>query len=158
MDDALIADALSVTELGAWLLAGCGLPLLCVPLGTAREGVKCPAVPMSLAFGADLALGRLIAGERRNQPLLNRLVEAADALFGDLATRWPAYAPPPLVGLVTDGTGLAVAPDDPWPLCPGWLQRQKRGVASVVELVPFDPAGAWMHAVIGDDIVRATFR
>ena len=148
MDDALIGEALSVTELGAWLLASCGLPLLCIPLGEARERMQCPAVPMGLALGADVTLGQVMAAERKNRALLARLVTAADALFDELASRWPAYAPPPLIGLFTDGTGLAVSPDDPWPLSPGWFQRQQRGVASVIEIIPFAPAGAWSRSGI----------
>ena len=149
MDDALIGAALSVTELGAWLLASCGLSLLCVPLGAGREGLNCSAVPISLHLGPELALARTIAAEARNRALFAKLSSAADALFADLATRWPSYAAPPLVGLVTDGTGLALSPDDPWPLCSGWLQRQQRGAASLIEIVPFDPAGAWPRLMMG---------
>lgn len=148
MDDALIGDALSATELSAWLLASAGLPLLCIPSPPAREHLACMAVPIGLGLGADLDLGRSLASIAPNAMLLRRLTEAADALFADLRTRWPPYAAPPLIGLVTDGTGLGLSPDDPWPLAPGWIQRQRRGAASLVEIVPFAPVGAWRRQVM----------
>ena len=45
--------------------------------------------------------------------------------------------------LITDGTGVAVAPEDPWPLAPGWLDRRIARPGSLVALRRFDPAGNW---------------
>src|SRR3569623_1518384 len=51
-----------------------------------------------------------------------RLQVAAAALLAYLAGRWPP--PPRRLGAITDGTGLAFAPDRPSLSEAGWLQRQ----------------------------------
>lgn len=57
--------------------------------------------------------------------------------------RWPLGMAPTSIGLITDGTGVAIAPEDPWPLAPGWLDRRIARPGSLVALRRFDPAGNW---------------
>jgi hypothetical protein len=67
------------------------------------------------------------------------LQEAAAELLDYLAARWAA--PPAGYGVITDGTGVAFAPGDPAPSSAGWLLRQASGAASLLAIVPLDPAG-----------------
>lgn len=68
---------------------------------------------------------------------------AAAALFKELSPRWPAYAPPSQLGVITDGHGLGFSPQDPWPLAPDWLARQVQGQSSLTEIIPFGLRGHW---------------
>jgi hypothetical protein len=67
------------------------------------------------------------------------LQEAAAELLEYLAGRWPT--PPAGYGVITDGTGIAFAPDHPAPSASGWLLRQATGNAPMLAIVPLDPSG-----------------
>lgn len=67
------------------------------------------------------------------------LQEAALGLLDYLAGRWPA--PPAGYGVITDGTGVAFAPDHPAPSASGWLLRQATGNAPLLAIVALDPSG-----------------
>jgi hypothetical protein len=67
------------------------------------------------------------------------LQEAGAELLEYLGGRWPT--PPAGLGVITDGTGVAFAPDSPSPSAPGWLVRHATGRAPLVAIVPLDPAG-----------------
>lgn len=67
----------------------------------------------------------------------------ARKLLERVRQRWPAGMAPHSIGLVSDGTGVGVAPEDPWPLAPGWLDRRIARPGSLVALRRFDPAGNW---------------
>ncbi|UYY59712.1 hypothetical protein [Sphingomonas sp. S2-65] len=68
------------------------------------------------------------------------LQEAAFELLEYLSGRWPN--PPQTLGVITDGTGIAFAPDHPQPSAPGWLVRQAGGPAPLLAIVPLAPQGA----------------
>lgn len=68
---------------------------------------------------------------------------AAAALFKELSPRWPAYAPPPQLGVISDGHGLGLSPQDPWPLAPDWLARQVQGQSSLTEIIAFGSRSRW---------------
>ncbi len=67
----------------------------------------------------------------------------ARQLLERMRQRWPLGMAPTSIGLITDGTGIAIAPEDPWPLAPGWLDRRIARPGSLVALRRFDPAGNW---------------
>ncbi len=67
------------------------------------------------------------------------LQEAASELLDYLAGRWPS--PPAGFGVITDGTGVAFAPDHPAPSASGWLVRQATGSKPLLAIVALDPAG-----------------
>lgn len=67
------------------------------------------------------------------------LQEAAAALLDYLAGRWPS--PPEGLGVVTDGTGVAFAPDHPAPSAAGWLLRHATGESTLAMILDLDPAG-----------------
>jgi hypothetical protein len=68
-----------------------------------------------------------------------RLQAAAVDLLAYLGGRWPV--PPRRLGAITDGTGLAFAPDHPSLGEPGWLLRQAGGTGGLIAIIPFDSAG-----------------
>ncbi|NYT42141.1 hypothetical protein HZY97_15325 [Sphingomonas sp. R-74633] len=63
--------------------------------------------------------------------------EAAAALLDYLAGRWPS--PPEALGVVTDGTGVAFAPDHPAPSAAGWLLRHATGESTLAMILDLDP-------------------
>jgi hypothetical protein len=67
------------------------------------------------------------------------LQEAAVELLEYLAGRWPA--PPSGYGVITDGVGVAFAPDHPAPSASGWLLRQATAEAPLLAIVALDPMG-----------------
>lgn len=56
-----------------------------------------------------------------------------------LALRWPAQARPKLIGIVTDGVGVAVSGTHPSALSRDWLSDHLSGRARVSTLLPFGP-------------------
>jgi hypothetical protein len=68
------------------------------------------------------------------------LQEAAAALLDYLAGRWPS--PPEALGVVTDGLGVAFAPDHPAPSAEGWLLRHAAGESTLAMILDLDPAGS----------------
>ncbi|WP_137863820.1 MULTISPECIES: hypothetical protein [unclassified Sphingomonas] len=67
------------------------------------------------------------------------LQDAAAALLDYLAGRWPT--PPGALGAITDGTGVAFAPDHPAPSAEGWLLRHATGESTLAMILDLDPAG-----------------
>ncbi|WP_213982164.1 hypothetical protein [Sphingomonas sp. dw_22] len=65
--------------------------------------------------------------------------DAASALLAYLAGRWPAT--PIQFGVITDGIGVAFAPEHPAPASQGWLLRHASGAASLTAILPLDPEG-----------------
>ncbi|QIG79660.1 hypothetical protein [Stakelama tenebrarum] len=49
------------------------------------------------------------------------LQRSSAALIDWLAGRWPPEAAPATLGIITDGTGVAFAPERPDPFAPGWF-------------------------------------
>lgn len=93
-------------------------------------------------FGAswDRWLKRQDIAPLRNARTCERL---ARQLLERMRQRWPLGMAPTSIGLITDGTGIAIAPEDPWPLAPGWLDRRIARPGSLVALRRFDPSGNW---------------
>lgn len=67
------------------------------------------------------------------------LQDAGFELLDYLAGRWPM--PPSGLGVITDGVGVAFAPDRPAPSAEGWLFRQAGNDNSLLAIVPLAPAG-----------------
>jgi hypothetical protein len=68
---------------------------------------------------------------------------AAAGLFEELRPRWPTYASPIRLGVVSDGVGLGFFPQDPWPLAPRWLSRQIDRQSCPKEIIPFGAQSVW---------------
>lgn len=67
------------------------------------------------------------------------LQDAAAELLDYLAGRWPT--PPSDFGVITDGIGVAFAPNHPWPSAEGWLLKQASDASGLVAILPLDPNG-----------------
>lgn len=65
--------------------------------------------------------------------------DAATALLAYLAGRWPA--PPAQFGVITDGVGVAFAPEQPAPASEGWLLHHASGAGSLTAILPLDREG-----------------
>ncbi|MFM9977352.1 MAG: hypothetical protein ACKVOP_04815 [Sphingomonadaceae bacterium] len=102
--------------------------------------VRCwngPAEAVSLRF----ALGP--AGRHVRRSLASVEIAAA-RLIAELARRWPSYAAPPALGIVTDGGGVVLSSDHPSPLRQDWLALHQQGLCTPTTLLPFAANGAWM--------------
>jgi len=67
---------------------------------------------------------------------------AGIGLARQLARHWPANAAPRVVGVVTDGIGLAVSGEYPAALTPAWLHDQIVGRSRIDVILPF---GEWVR-------------
>lgn len=76
-------------------------------------------------------------------PETETLFEAGSDALRAVARRWPGYALPPAIGLVSDGTGLAVSGENPSGLTARWLLDQIEFASPASIIVPFDPQGVW---------------
>jgi len=65
--------------------------------------------------------------------------DAATALLAYLSGRWPT--PPAQFGVITDGVGVAFAPEHPAPASEGWLLRHASGLGSLTAILPLDREG-----------------
>lgn len=65
--------------------------------------------------------------------------DAAAALLAYLVGRWPA--PPAQFGVITDGVGVAFAPEHPAPASEGWLLRHASGAGGLTAILPLDREG-----------------
>ena len=54
-----------------------------------------------------------------------------------LARRWPANAVPPVIGVVSDGIGLALSQDHPSATDAQWLSDHLHGHSPAAEILPF---------------------
>jgi len=61
-----------------------------------------------------------------------------------LARRWPANGTPPIIGVVTDGVGMAVSGGHPCALTADWLIDHVAGRAKVDMILPFGRAAAML--------------
>jgi hypothetical protein len=80
-----------------------------------------------------------------------RLQEAGAELLGYLSGRWAVA--PQRFGVVTDGVGVAFAPESPAPSQADWLHRHACGSAALLTILPLDPAGPC--ALLGRDADRS---
>ncbi|HEY0044536.1 MAG TPA: hypothetical protein VGB62_08305 [Allosphingosinicella sp.] len=95
----------------------------------------------ALEPGEELA-GASLANQEAKQAAL-AIRDEGKALLAAVAKRWPPNAVPPVVGVVTDGTGLAISGAHPSALNAAWLSDHLTGAAPVFEIVPFYNYGLW---------------
>jgi hypothetical protein len=148
---ALTRCSQEIASLAAALLAREDACLLSLALTPGDRNGKSAVVLFDRAMTPHPAQSPMRGAEERP---LREIKFAAAALFGELNQRWPAYAPPLRLGVITDGMGLGFCPQDPWPLAPDWLSRQIQGQSSLTEILPFDPRSTW-RMLTGATIGRA---
>jgi hypothetical protein len=98
-----------------------------------------PAAPISLRSVLGLQ-------ERDSQKWLTAFETAGQLLLANLAQRWPSYAVPPAIGIVTDGSRVVFSPEHPSPLSHDWLALHQSGLCIVTTLLP--PSGLDMWALL----------
>lgn len=68
-----------------------------------------------------------------------------------LASRWPVNAAPPMIGVVTDGIGMAVSGGHPSALTSEWLIDHIAGRARIDMLLPLGESASLMFQTIAND-------
>ena len=126
------------------LMADLGAPLLSIV--TDRRTGEVELLPWSRSFevGAPIQHEALERPEAAAAAL--ELKARAPIVARHLARRWPANAVPPRIGVVTDGTGVAVSPGHPAALTSAWLSDHAARRAPADALLPFRASGPWALA------------
>ena len=113
-------------------------PLLTIATFRGDPAVRLFPWTQSLEPGAALDMR-----EAAFWPEMEALVEAGFEALRQVALRWPGYALPPVIGLVTDGSGLAVSGENPSGLTTRWLLDQIEFASPASIIIPFAPDGLW---------------
>lgn len=133
-DAPLAWHALEVAELAGWLLASCDAPLLSITYNAEDPAAE----PLVTPWPNDLAASPNGPADPCRYPtVLAALRRAALPLLEALRARWPDYARPARIGVVTDGSGVVFSANEPWPLAPDWLGRQVRASGTLMQILPF---------------------
>lgn len=147
-EPALLGAGLAMIPHAARLLTRIGAPLLTV--ATFRGDAAIRLIPWSPGLTPGTALDM---SEAAFWPEVELLVDTGSEALRQIALRWPGYALPPAIGLITDGTGLAASGDDPSGLSADWLLDPIRSSSPPSILVPFAPTGIW--SLLSPDMVPA---
>lgn len=100
--------------------------------------------PWTCAGTADAELTDAVAARNGLTHILDDVRLHGPAVCSLVARGWPAYGMPPIVGVVTDGRGLAVSGAHPCGLTPEWLIDHLSGRARVDNILPFGKSAAIM--------------
>jgi hypothetical protein len=122
------------------LLARLALPLLTVwrAHNEAADVVRLSVWTNMLTPGEEVD-----RGWNSDWPELGAIRAAGAEALRQISCRWPPYALPPVIGLVTDGTGLAASGEHPSGLSQQWLlDHIGRGSPASI-ILPFDTNGVW---------------
>ena len=123
------------------LLALCDCPLLSVRDGRGVSPFRC--VPWDRSFDLRLDIAAALPLGARTAPFAHQLSKIGAEIAFLLERRWPDYAQPFGVALISDGTGLGVSVNSGSRLARDWLWRHALGDANLPEIIPFTPSGAW---------------
>ncbi len=127
----------------AFLLSHFQAPLLSV---STRRSARCMRTRLVL-WADDFSIGDDIKQRASDSQMLREariaLQDHGRALYRELARRWPANAVPPAIGVVTDGTGMAISSSHPSALSHAWLTEHLANIAPVCVLLPFRAQGPW---------------
>lgn len=125
----------------------------CQAIQALIEGSEPAHAPLLIAAAHDLAEGgvrlrcwdtQLRASDVPLDPNRRRdreIARTAAMLLDLLRARWPTAVRPGRIGILGDGTGVALAPEDPWPLAEGWIDRRLAHPRGLVALKRFSPDG-----------------
>jgi hypothetical protein len=113
----------------------------------AAEPAKVAMTPWSCTYVPDAALASHLVHNRETEATLDALQSAALILLAELIRRWPTFAVPPAVGIITDGTGIAFSAKAPCSLAVGWLDQQCGEASTISTIVPFSVGGHWSRLV-----------
>lgn len=120
------------------LLERFGAPLLTVAVG--REHIQVAPWTSDLAIRPEIS--DALAARHGVARALNEARVFGGAVCVLLAKRWPPNSAPPIIGVVTDGVGLAISGGHPCALTADWLIDHVAGRATVDMILPFGGAAA----------------
>ena len=115
------------------LLDRFGAPLLTVAMG--RDHIQVAPWTSDLAIRPQVS--DALAARHGVARALNEARVFGGAVCVLLARRWPPNSAPPVIGVVTDGVGLAISGGHPCALTPSWLIDHVAGRATVDMILPF---------------------
>lgn len=134
----LLAAARRTARCAAALLRSIKAPLLTVVRDMSCEPMRVRVLPWSDRLVPGDELDTLMhdpaAGLR---PLIAPLAFSGAETCRLLSLRWPANAAPPVISIVTDGTGVAMSPGHPAVPFPAGRR------ARTAIILPFDEIGPW---------------
>lgn len=109
-------------------------PLLIATFHDPRTGVMGVRCWDRALRASDLPLD---LGRRRD----HGIIRTTAILTELLVVRWPKPVHPNRIGVLTDGTGVAIAPAEPCPIEPGWINRMLADPRGLTALKRFAPDG-----------------
>ena len=136
----LICAGQKMLPWSAKLLARLNAPLLTIACRSADPSQSVRLVPWNDRLEPGAELDPTTAPE---WPEVTPLTAVAAPALRDVSLRWPAYARPPIIGFVTDGTGLAISAEHPAALSSRWLLDQMNGSSKASIILPFRENGVW---------------
>lgn len=103
------------------------------------------SVAVWIGEGTDFSIRQVTAGDSLEAGFRSALImlqaEMLDVCM-QLRHRWPMNARPPVIGVVTDGTGLAISSGHPSGLSPEWLTEHLDGQSLATAIIPFGRAAS----------------
>lgn len=103
------------------------------------------SVAVWIGEGADLSIRQVTAGDSLEAGFRSALImlqaEMLDVCM-QLRHRWPMNARPPVIGVVTDGLGLAISSGHPSGLSPEWMTEHLNGQSLATAIIPFGLDGS----------------
>ncbi len=139
----LIAAARRLLAPAQALMADLGAPLLSIVIDCRTGEVELLPWDQSFQVGAPIRQQHL---EQLARAAAEDLKVRAPIVARHLARRWPANAVPPRIGVVTDGSGVAVSSGHPAAATAAWLSDHAARRAPADALLPFRDRGPWALA------------
>lgn len=151
----LVAAASRALPMAKIVLACLQEQLLTVACDHAADSPQM-SVAVWIGEGSDLSIRQVTAGDSLEAGFRSALImlqaEMLDVCM-QLRHRWPMNARPPVIGVVTDGTGLAISSGHPSGLSPEWLTEHLDGQSLATAIIPFGrdgPTALTVEQAFGD--------
>ena len=129
------------------LLSHIGAPMLTV----AKSRTHVHVVPWTRNLDIEKELSDARAARHGLTRELDEVRFRGGGLCALLASRWPVNAAPPIIGVVTDGIGMAMSGGHPSALTSEWLIDHVAGRARIDMLLPFGTSAALAFLPVAND-------
>ena len=139
----LLVTAREALAPAALLLAHCRAPLLTIAGRRGDGGSEVRIILWTDGFEVGEALSGRKLSSRALRDARGRLRACGTELYNHLSRRWPPQAVPPVIGVITDGTGMAVCSGHPAALSDACLLDHAARVSPASVLIPFRANGPW---------------
>lgn len=137
----LIRAARRAIGSAALLLTATGSPLLTIATERHRSGPRTRILCWSDMFELRAEIADCFFADPELRDALATLKGSGGEIALQLSRRWPANAVPRVIGVVTDGIGMAVSGGHPSALSSDWLTDHVTHRARVSMLIPFGENG-----------------